>query len=154
MKIFWCRIVSRDFKLNTAVIDRGQALYFLSITKGIFPCNRCSIYRVYPIKIKCAGSWWKNLAPWKLSYFSLFYLSPRSARDYYRKCCRFLFPPPPSNFCFLLLFKMEKSSGGKAWVYPPMRVSQHENMFIFGEFSINWVLKMSKWKRECWKIFS
>ena len=89
-KIFWCNIVSRDFKLNTAVIDRGQALYFLSITKGIFPCNRCFIY---PIKIKCAGLRWKNLAPWKLEYFSFFfYLSPRSAGVCYRKCCRFLLP--------------------------------------------------------------
>ena len=56
-------------------------------------------------------------------------------------------PPPPSNFCFLLLFKMEKSSGGKPG-YPPRRVSQHENTFIFGEFYINFVLKKSKWNRE------
>ena len=55
--------------------------------------------------------------------------------------------PPPSNFCFLLLFKMEKSSGGKPG-YPPRRVSQHENTFIFGEFYINCVLKKSKWNRE------
>ena len=57
------------------------------------------------------------------------------------------FPPPPSNFCFLLLFKMEKSSGGKPG-YPPRRVSQHENTLIFGEFYINWVLTKSKWNRE------
>ena len=56
-------------------------------------------------------------------------------------------PPPPSNFCFLLLFKMEKRSGGKPG-YPPRRVSQHENTFIFGEFYINFVLKKSKWNRE------
>ena len=56
-------------------------------------------------------------------------------------------PPPPSNFYFLLLFKMEKRSGGKPG-YPPRRVSQHENTFIFGEFYINWVLTKSKWNRE------
>ena len=81
-------------------------------------------------------------------FFFFFYLSPRSARVCYRKCCRFLPPPPtPSNFCFrfLLLFKIEKRSGGEAWVYPPRRVSQP---FIFGEFSISWVLKKSKWKRQ------
>ena len=27
-------------------------------------------------------------------------------------------PPPSSNFCFLLLFKMEKRSGGEAWLSP------------------------------------
>ena len=59
----------------------------------------------------------------------------------------FYSPPPPSNFCFLLLFKMEKRSGGKPG-YPPRRVSQHENTFIFGEFYINWVLTKSKWNRE------
>ena len=58
---------------------------------------------------------------------------------------------PPSNFCFLLLFKMEKRSGGKPG-YPPRRVSQHENTFIFGEFYINWVLTKSKWNREREKI--
>ena len=61
------------------------------------------------------------------------------------------YPPPPSNFCFLLLFKMEKRSGGKPG-YPPRRVSQHENTFIFGEFYINWVLTKSKWNREREKI--
>lgn len=81
--------------------------------------------------------------------FLFFNLSPRSAPVCYRKCCRF--PPPPSNFCFLLLFKMEKSSGGKPG-YPPRRVSQHENTFIFGEFYINWVLTKSKWNREREKI--
>ena len=79
--------------------------------------------------------------------FLFFNLSPRSAPVCYRKCCRFLLPPPPSNFCFLLLFKMEKRSGGKPG-YPPRRVSQHENTFIFGEFYINWVLTKSKWNRE------
>ena len=59
--------------------------------------------------------------------------------------------PPPGNFCFLLLFKMEKSSGGKPG-YPPRRVSQHENTFIFGEFYINFVLTKSKWNREREKI--
>lgn len=87
-------------------------------------------------------------------FFFVLSLSSISTRLLSKVLQIFTPPPPPSNFCFLLLFKMQKSSGGKAWVYPPRRVSQHENMFIFGEFSINWVLKMSKWKRECWKIFS
>ena len=46
---------------------------------------------------------------------------------------------------------MEKSSGGKPG-YPPRRVSQHENTFIFGEFYINWVLTKSKWNRVREKI--
>ena len=57
------------------------------------------------------------------------------------------FHPPPSNFCFLLLFKMAKRSWGKPG-YPPRRVSQHENTFIVGEFYINWVITKSKWNRE------
>ena len=134
-KIFWCNIVSRDFKLNTAVIDRGQALYFLSITKGIFPCNRCFIY---PIKIKCAGLRWKNLAPWKLEYFSFFfYLSLDQQESVIESVADFYSLNNP--------FQNGKKIGGGAWVYPPRRVSQP---FIFGEFSINWVLKKSQKKIE------
>ena len=71
-------------------------------------------------------------------FFFLFLPFPRSAGVCYRKCCRFLLPQQSFS-------KWKKDRGGGAWVYPPRRVSQP---FIFGEFSLNWVLKKSKWKRE------
>ena len=76
--------------------------------------------------------------------FLFFNLSPRSAPVCYRKCCRF---PPPQQFLFPAPFQNGKKFGGKPG-YPPRRVSQHENTFIFGEFYINFVLKKSKWNRE------
>ena len=100
--------------------------------------------------LKCAGSWWNNLAPWKLSYSSFFFFIflldqhesvIESVADFY--------PPRPHPqqflFPFPAPFQNRKKIGGEAWVYPPRRVSQP---FIFGEFSISWVLKKSKWKRQ------
>ena len=77
----------------------------------------------------------RTLEAWVFFFFFLPF--PRSAGVCYRKCCRFLLPQQSFS-------KWKKDRGG-AWVYPPRRVSQP---FIFGEFSINWVLKKSKWKRE------
>ena len=67
--------------------------------------------------LKCAGSWWKNLAPWKLSYcsFSFFFIFLLDQHEsVIESVADFYPPPPPSNscFCFLLLFKIEKRSGG------------------------------------------
>ena len=59
--------------------------------------------------------------------------------------------PPPQQFLFPAPFQNGKKFGGKPG-YPPRRVSQHENTFIFGEFYINWVLTKSKWNREREKI--
>ena len=79
--------------------------------------------------------------------FLFFNLSPRSAPACYRKCYRYLPPPPPAISVSCSFSKWKKDRGGKPG-YPPRRVSQHENTFIFGEFYINWVLTKSKLNRE------